>query len=457
MRIALVFAVLLSISGVDVAAHDDNQPVNVIYFIADGFGPASLTLARISSDGELALDRILTGSVGTGATNSHVTDSAAAGTALACGIKTANGRIGMTADEQPVGCLLEAAQGRGMNVGVVTTTRLTHATPASFFARVPLRSMEDVIGEQMLDSNVDLLLGGGRSYLLGGSEGRRPDDRNLIREFVDAGYGLVEDRESLSNVSSLPLLGVFASGEMSYEIDRHTTDQPSLAEMTDKAIEQLSTSDSGFFLMIEAGRIDHAAHGNDAAAHLYDILAYDEAVRVALEFAERDGRTLIVTTADHETGGMTIGRDNRYEAFPEILKSTTMSSGRMSEYARERAGDDPLTVDLLAEIISEVSPITELTEQDVEDLESAAISESSYQPGRTMAIIIGRHALIGWTTGGHTAVDVTLHAFGPGSDRFTGHIPNHEVALRIAEVLDLDLDAVTLRWQEDQWIIDNGQ
>lgn len=453
MRYVLVLAVLFLSGSIDSFSQSSEQPVNVIYFIADGFGPASLTLARIGSDGDLVLDRILTGSVGTRATDSQVTDSAAAGTALACGIKTDNGRIGMTSDQQPVGCLLEAAQDRGMRTGVVTTTRLTHATPASFFARVPLRSMEDVIGEHMLEADVDLLLGGGREFLTPQPEGRRPDDRNLIEEFQSTGYTLVENSLGLANVSELPVLGLFAGSEMSYDIDRRWTDEPSLAGMTRRAIELLSdNTEAGFFLVIEAGRIDHAGHGNDAATHLHEILAYDEAVRVAVEFAERDGRTLIVTTADHETGGMTIGRDGQYAAYPEILASTTMSADGMSVYARDLADGGSMTVEQLADIIAEVSPVTELTDEDRQILESAIASTSRYEPGASMARVIGRHALIGWTTGGHTAVDVTLHAFGPGSHRFTGHIPNNEVALRIAEMLDLDLDAVTERWR---LIVDN--
>jgi alkaline phosphatase len=439
----LALAFVLALPATAQPAPD--RPHNVILMIADGFGPASVTMARMAKDAPLALDEFLTGSVGTRSADNYVTDSGAGATAYATGIKTYNGAIAVDVDRQPVGTILQGARERGMRTALVTTVRLTHATPAAFASHVPRRQMEEEIAVQMLDNCVDLLLGGGLRVFVPQPDGWRTDDRNLLDEARDGGYHVVLDADELATTTTLPILGIFADSDFVHEIDRHRTNQPSLAEMTRRALDLLADHPEGFFIMIEGGKIDHAAHWNDAAAHLREILAYDEAVRLALDFARADGRTLVVSVADHETGGLSIGRDLHYGYVPELLLQVTASGEWMGLEAYLRTKDDgvEMTLELLEEIYLEFNPLDELTDRDREQLIRAIESPAPADPGQTMARILSPHALVGWTTMGHTGVDVTLHAFGPGSERLTGHMDNDAVGRMLADLLQVDLAATT--------------
>jgi alkaline phosphatase len=441
----LVLALVLALPAG--AQPGPDRPHNVILMIPDGFGPASVTMARMAKGAPLALDEFLTGNVGTRSTDHYVTDSAAGATAHAAGIKTYNGAIAVDEEGRPVGTILQGARDRGMRTGLVTTTRLTHATPAAFAAHVPRRQMEEEIAAQMLDNRVDLLFGGGLRVFLPQPDGWRTDGRNLLDEAREAGYHVVLDTAALAAATTLPILGLLADSDLVLEIDRHRTVQPSLAEMTRRALDLLADHPVGFFIMVEGGRIDHAAHWNDAAAHLREVLAYDEAVRVALDFARADGRTLVVSAADHETGGLTIGRDLHYGYVPELLLQATASGEWMGleVLLRTEATGEEVTVELLEEIYLEFNPLEELTDRDRAQLVRAVESPSPSDPGQTMARILSPHALVGWTSMGHTGVDVTLHAFGPGSERLTGHMDNDAVGRVLADLLEVDLAATTER------------
>ena len=221
------------------------QPENVILLIPDGYGPASSTMARDylrwrDGSGRLTLDSLETGSVRTFAADSRVTDSAAGATAYATGVKTDNGAIAVDTLQKPVGTLLEAAEERGMATGLVVTSRITHATPASFAAHVPDRWMENTIATQMLEQNIDVLLGGGRRHFLReADDGRRDDGEHLIEAATADGYTYIADRAGLMATDETPLLGLFSMSHMDYEIDRDPAEQPSLAEMTEKALGQI--------------------------------------------------------------------------------------------------------------------------------------------------------------------------------------------------------------------------
>jgi alkaline phosphatase len=335
----LILLLLVAGFALPLHAQPEERPKNLILMIADGCGPASITMARdyaraVLGRKALALDAIQVGAVRTASASSRVTDSAAGATAYACGIKTYNGAIAVDTTGQPVATLLEAAKARDMAVGLVATSRITHATPAAFAAHVPQRAMESDIAVQMLDQGIEVLLGGGWQYFLPLSEGgRRQDGRNLLREAEQQGYQIVRNRAALRQSLRLPVLGLFAADHLPYEIDRDTTQIPSLAEMTRVAIELLRNNPNGFFLMVEGSRIDHTGHANDAAAHVRDVLAYDEAVAVALNFARQDGQTLVVSVSDHETGGLSLGRNvdgqGIYAWHPEVLARVRASYERL--------------------------------------------------------------------------------------------------------------------------------
>ncbi|HEX7071737.1 MAG TPA: alkaline phosphatase [Rhodothermales bacterium] len=425
-------------------------PKNVILFISDGCGPASFTLAReyrrfLGEKRGLAIDAIQKGSVHTYSTTSRVTDSAAGATAYACGVKTFNGAIAVDTLERPIATLLEGAESLGKATGLVTTTRITHATPASFSAHVADRGSENDIALQQLAQDIEVLFGGGRRHFLPSTDedSGREDARNLLEEARSAGYSVIGSRDELLGASEVPVLGLFASSDLPFEIDRDEDESPSLAEMTRAAIELLDDDPDGFFLMVEGGRIDHAAHGNDVAAHVHDILAYDAAVEEALRFARENGATLIVATSDHETGGLTLGRNVRgsavYAWHPEVIHRVKGSHGAMEDRIEDGLSDP-------RQILREVAGITDPTDGELALFEGA---ESADRLVDAVAEVIDRRAVIGWTSGGHTAVDVNLYAFGPGSDRFIGHHDNTFVGRTIAELMRVDLDALSRTLQAE--------
>jgi alkaline phosphatase len=374
-------AALAAPAGGPAAPLAADRPRNVILMIPDGFGIGSITMARMALGRRLVLDSFVTGHTDTRSSDNFVTDSAAAGTALASGVRTYNGAIGLDDDRQPVASVLEAARSRGMRTGLVTTTRITHATPAAFAAHVPARSMEEEIAVHLLTVAPDVMFGGGIEFFQPRPHGSRTDDRDLLEEARDAGYTVIRDEAELRSLTARRALGVFSESHMAYELDRPGTGQPSLAEMTEKALALLDGPD-GFFVMIEGGRIDHAAHGNDAAGHLGDILAYDEAVAAALAFAERDGNTLVVSVADHETGGLSIGRDGVYGFTPEVLLETRASAEGMMLELHRRAGDHDPDYHLTETVLLEHAPIDSLDDDEQARLATALQSTSRWEPGR---------------------------------------------------------------------------
>lgn len=431
-------------------------PKNLVFFIADGCGFATFTMARDYAREILGRDQVFdamhTGSVVTRASDARVTDSAASATAYASGIRTKNGRIGTDDDERPVATILEEAEKAGYWTGLVTTTRITHATPAAFSAHVASRADEAEIADQQIRQGIEVLFGGGMNHYRGeGAGGTREDGRDLVAEAEALGYRFVDDVPELASVGAPPVLGLFNASHVDYEIDRSAGDDPSLGEMTRKALDLLAESPGGFFLMIEAGRIDHAAHGNDPATHLHDTIAYDEAMRAALEFARRDGNTLIVATSDHETGGLTVGRDGLYDWNPAALAPIRRSLEAMGPDLRAAAGaaDVESATAALRRVAEDAGygPFSE-TEAAALVREVAAGWDSQNRASMVAARATGflqdlasRRALLGWTTGGHTAVDVPLYAFGPGSERFVGRFDNWDLGRRLARELGLEVGA----------------
>jgi len=280
---------------------------NVILLIGDGMGLAQIVAARIKTHGafgRLVMERMpVTGLVNTCSADALITDSGAAGTALAAGIKTDNGMIGMSPDQKLRPTILEACKKRGMATGLVATSTITHATPASFASHVLGRSDEPAIAVQMLGNRVNVLLGGGRQFFVPKSTpgSMRTDNRDLVKEARKTGYAVARNEAEMDKSSGEYLLGLFQLGAL--EAD---SQEPSLAEMTRKAIETLNRNEKHFFLMVEGSQIDWACHDNDLDATIGQVVRFDEAVKTALDFAARDSHTIVIVTADHETGGLGI-------------------------------------------------------------------------------------------------------------------------------------------------------
>ena len=370
---------------------------SVILLIGDGMGEAHRTAARLYSvgrDGQLAMDTLpVAGMARTWSTEGVVTDSAAAGTALATGVKTYNKAIAVDPDGKPVPTVLEKAKEAGKSTGLVTNVWLPHATPASFAAHNADRDDYLGIALDMFDHNVDVLLGGGEDYFLPkGTVGCFPDDgdrtdgRNLIDEAVAKGYGHVCTEADLSGVdpsNTDRLLGTFADYNMARPY------APSLAEMTDKALAILDKNSGGFFLMVEGGQIDLAAHANNAVKMLGDVVGFDAAVQVALQYQAQHPETLVIVTADHATGGLTIEDAALDGPCPEPDPSD----------ARECKG-----------LFQEDGPF----------------SESK-----------GGKFWVDWTTFDHTADDVPVMAIGPDSTALAGNYENTHVFEAMRDALGL--------------------
>ncbi|KAI3407138.1 PHO8 [Candida oxycetoniae] len=421
---------------------DPYRKKNVIMMVTDGMGPASMSAARsfrqyrdqLAINDILTLEKYFVGTSRTRSSNSLVTDSAAGATAFSCALKSYNGAIGVSPDKSPCGTILEALKLQGYYTGLVVTTRITDATPAAFSSHADYRFQEDLIaqhqiGEYPFGRAVDLILGGGRCHFLpkSVSGGCRADSRNLIEETAKNGWSHVTNREEFDRLDggknvSLPLLGLLAETDIPYDIDRDSAEYPSLAEQVKVALTALSEatkdSDQGFFLLIEGSRIDHAGHHNDPAAQVREVLAYDKAFQEVINFIDNtDVETVAISTSDHETGGLVTARQVTeaypdYLWYPEVLLNTTKSGEYLARKIHQQklksSGDNVLRKFIKEEILQSDMGIFSYTDEDVAQL----VEKASNPEALLYAInnITSFKAQIGWTTHGHSAVDVNIYA-----------------------------------------------
>lgn len=272
---------------------------NIILMIGDGMGWGQLnaTMKFLGPSVNLTIEELTyLGDVETYSLNDPATDSAAAATALATGNRTNNNMVSMTPSGKILTSILEASEALGKSSGLVTTTPVSHGTPAAFGAHVPHRSDQLTIASQEINKGIEVLLGGGKSWFT-----------TLLGQAYANGYYLVENRTELLNaVMEDYLLGLFSDGDLSYEYDRDPLLDPHILEMTNISLQILERNPNGFFLMVEGGRIDHASHNNDINNTIGEVIAFNEAVEVAYEFAQQNSGTLLIVVADHETGGLIV-------------------------------------------------------------------------------------------------------------------------------------------------------
>ncbi|GAA6043897.1 hypothetical protein JCM8097_004295 [Rhodosporidiobolus ruineniae] len=490
--------------------------IQVVLMISDGMGPASETMARTFTNylantnssasgfarsllnessvwaslaegfeergmgGVLPLDEILVGTSRTRSSNSLITDSAAGATAFSCGLKTYNGAIGLTPSKSPCGTLLEAAKRQGFSTGLVSTSRITHATPASFYAHVPDRDLESEIAEFLVDEagtgqglTVDFALGGGRCFFLpnGTSGSCRTDGKDLLGKAREKGIKVIEGMPALRAYHEEDahdegtVLGLFADDHMEYEVDRQrittTSDgQPSLKEMATHALKYLSQAGNkgkgkGFFLMIEGSRIDMAAHNNDPIAHLSDMLAYQSTVQYVRSWVKEQNElgtpTMLISVSDHETGGLALGRQldpetyPEYAWYPDALLNATHSTSYLGSLIASRYPS--ITRDqLVSEVFRDGLGITDATTEEVDKVWE--YRADAYWANRALADAISRRAQVGWSTAGHSGVDVNLYAEGYNSTGLVGNVENIDIGEHIAQNMGLHLDVVTLELEK---------
>ena len=274
------------------------KPRNIILMIGDGMGVAQVFSGITANHGKLFLDNMkYIGFSKTQSASDYITDSAAGGTAISCGIKTYNGAIGVNTDTVAVKTILEDAETKGLATGLVSTSAITHATPASFIAHQKNRGMYEDIAADFLKTDIDVFIGGGMDHFT-----KREDGRNLVEELKEKDYRVETDINTISQVKNGKLAGLTSSmhnGRMSERGDI-------LPRATETAINILDHNKKGFFLMVEGSQIDWGGHANSTIYIVEDMLDFDRAIGKALDFAAKDGETLVIVTADHETGGLSI-------------------------------------------------------------------------------------------------------------------------------------------------------
>ena len=278
------------------------KPKNVIMMIGDGMGVTEVFAGLTANGGHLFLDNFKhVGFSKTQSSDNYITDSAAGGTALSSGIKTYNGAIGVNPDTAAVKSILETAEEKGLATGLISTSAITHATPASYIAHQGSRGSYEDIAADFMKTDIDVFIGGGYKHFA-----QRKDQRDLTKELQAKGYQVLRNMDDIAKVKSGKLAGLTA--------DEHNEVYPlrkmSLPLSTKTALNILSQNKKGFFIMIEGSQIDFGGHANNTIYVVNEMLDFDRAIGQALEFADNDGETLIVVTADHETGGMALVKGN---------------------------------------------------------------------------------------------------------------------------------------------------
>ncbi|KAG5930579.1 hypothetical protein E4U42_006667 [Claviceps africana] len=462
---------------------------NLVFMVSDGMGPASLSLTRsyrqhvhgLPEGDVLTLDKHFWGSSRTRSSSSLVTDSAAGATAFSCGKKSYNGAISILPDYQPCGSVLEAAKRAGYATGLVVTTDITDATPACFASHVLMRQMQDEIalqeiGQGPLGRSVDLMLGGGRCHFLPNStaESCRQDNVDVVALAREKhGWTYADTRTAFDdldggNKASLPLLGLFATADVPFEIDRRNMNDiyPSLSEMAKTALRALekstADSDKGFFLMIEGSRIDHAGHINDPAAQVREVLEYDDTFAAVLDFIRSSAtETILVATSDHETGGLATalqepGHWPVYDWYPQVLANASQSCERLaatllkhvsaSSSSSTSSHDEaqPMNKQQLKRWIDKELVVSGLGISDATDEELTFLAEHPEASLTAFAAMISLRAHVGWSTHGHTAVDVNVYSSGgPEAERIRGNVENTEIGQFLSRYLKVDVDEIT--------------
>jgi alkaline phosphatase len=330
MRNILAFIIVISIfsTSCDQSRNTpgvEEKPVkakNVILLIGDGMGFAQVYAGITASKDNLNVQQFpVTGIIKTFSLDDYITDSAAGGTALATGKKTANKVIGMDTTGAKYTSILEIAEKNGLATGLIATSSITHATPASFIAHQPSRYMAQEIAADFLNTDIELFIGGGKDHFI-----TRDDGRDLLNELSEKGYEVIGDTTELKQTSAHKFAALLAAGHLPPAADGRGN---FLSLATAKAIEALDKNDTGFFLMIEGSQIDWAGHDNNQEYLVSEMLDFDKAVGKALEFAKKDGETLVIVTADHETGGVTLLGGDIQKGEVNLAFSTDGHSGAM--------------------------------------------------------------------------------------------------------------------------------
>lgn len=406
-------------------------PKNIIYMIGDGMGPAYTTAYRYYNDDiktkkieKTVFDTILTGTARTYPDDdTYVTDSAASATALSSGIKSYNGAIAVDSNKKPVKTMLEIAKEKEMLTALVVTSQINHATPASFTAHNESRRNYDQIANDYIDNKingqlpVDLLFGGGTDYFI-------REDRNLVNEFIDYNYQYIDKLSDIEKITQLPALGLFDSIGLPFTID---SAKNHLEIMTKKALNLVNKqSKNGFFMMIEGSQIDWCGHNNDITCAMAEMHDFANAIEIAKQYVDNNPDTILVVTANHSTGGLTIGANDIYKWEAQVVKGFKLSAMKLSQNLFKKQN-----------LIQEWNKHSNISLSTVE-LESLKTAKNIDEASLFIAVkeIINTRSYTGWTTNGHTAIDVQVFSYGKGSNHFTGNLNNTDIAKQLIKFIE---------------------
>lgn len=441
------------------------QAKYVFYFIGDGMGLNQVNTTEMylgEKQGRIGTEPLcfasfpVAGMATTFSASNSITDSSAGGTALATGVKTYNGAIGVDANKERVMSVAERAKRAGKKVGVTTSVSIDHATPAAFYGHQPDRSMYYEIALQLPEAGFDFYAGSG--FLKPARTFDKKDAPSIYPIFEQAGYtiarGLDEYKAKADDAGKMILMQKEGanSSSLPYAIDRREGDL-TLAQITESAIDFLSRDNKkGFFLMVEGGKIDWACHSNDPATMVKEIIDMDNAVRVAYEFYKKHPKeTLIVITADHETGGLALGNSNYTLKLTSLdcqKQSTDLLSRALTDL-RKSKGNKATWEDVKALLTErmgfwgELTPTWEQEKMLRDEFESSFVrnkvvfEESLYSKTEPLAAVakkvLSQMSKLGWTTGSHSAEYVPVFAVGAGSKLFMGKMDNTDIPKRIAK------------------------
>ena len=410
---------------------------NMIVLIGDGLGQGQIDLTRYMAEGKDAeLELMQLPNVGLMMTSSTqgVPDSAAAGTAMATGHKTDNGMVGMSPTGAELDSILDYAEVRNKATGIISTNKVTDATPAAFSVSAKSRDDEGAIAKAILNNDVEVVLGGGADEFTKETAGE-----DVVAMAEEMGYEHVTNESELMNAEAPnnKLLGLFNPSYMNYKLDRDNvnSNEPSLKEMTKKAIEVLSRDEDGFFLMSEGARIDHAAHAADVHGVVAETLEFDETVEYAVEWAKKNGNTMVVVVADHETLGFSVTEPINKEALMDIEVSPEYMAAQM----KEKANEPGMTIESIKNVFAEYADI-EMTTQEAKEFNESIVNNEgnmyyTYMIGWEIGSVIAKEYNAGVltseiraksSTGGHTLNSVPIFAYGPESEAFNDVLDNTE-------------------------------
>ena len=422
LAIALSLVSNASFANITAPTEAPAIPKNIVIMVGDGMGPAYTAAYRYYRDNpntqeveQTVFDRLLVGNASTypAAVSGVVTDSAAAATALATGIKSYNGAVSVDVDKRPIPTIMELAKKRGMSTGVAVTSQINHATPAAFLSHNESRRNYDELAKSYLNTDADVMLGGGQKYF----------PASLIQKFEAKGYQYLSDFNLLPELTQPKVIGLFADVQLPWAIDEPEVNR--LSQMTQKALSLLSNNDKGFVLLVEGSLIDWAGHDNDIASAMAEVNEFANAIEVVEQYIRNHNDTLLVVTADHNTGGLSIGADGDYRWDGQWLRNITASPATTATQAI--ATDDWRTV------------VESHLGLSLSDDEFKQLSNARMQGHKTLHTsikrLIDKRSNTGWTTGGHTGVDVQVFAAGPAATLFAGHQDNTDIANKLISLL----------------------